>query len=94
MSPRDLLALISFIVAMACALFANVFLEMMVEKVNQKAAEQIPFFMTPPVMVRIFREYRGLYPDGRLHVYAVAAFLSAVLSMLVFALALGLIPFS
>ena len=90
MSPRDLVALLSLLAGLGSAFLANVFIQLMAERIDQKGGTEVPLFMPPPVMVRVFREYRGLYPDGRLHVYLVAAMLSAALSMLVFAVSFGL----
>jgi hypothetical protein len=59
----------------------------MIRNVNRKT-RMSPFryiAVTPPEWVRLFREYRRLYPDGRLHVYAAVAFALAAVSMLVLA---------
>ena len=93
MSPRDLVALLSLLAALGSAFLANVFIQLMAERINQKGGAEVPPFMPPPVMVRVFREYRSLYPAGRLHVYLVTAMLSAALSMLVFAVSFGFVPF-
>lgn len=82
MSAWYALAGASFLVAMAGGIMGNVYYIRMIGAINQVKREgpPIPVFgwETPNRSQLIFREYRRLYPDGRLHVnlriaHAVAA---------------------
>jgi hypothetical protein len=52
------------------------FFIMMIGEINRKRQEGnlVSFFgFTPLKTLRIFLEYRSLYPDGKLHIYSLAA---------------------
>jgi len=41
------------------------------------------FGFTPPKVLRIFAEYRRLYPNGKLHIYALTVFTIAMIALIV-----------
>jgi hypothetical protein len=87
MNVADIVAAVFFGMALLSALLANVFMFNMIRAVNRKAADEhrIPYVAAMPTeLVRAFREYRLLYPEGRLHIYAAAAMGSALLNVLMF----------
>lgn len=58
-------------------LTANVLLMRMIDAVNSRKPKESRFsyyWHTPDKGLRILREYREMYPLGRLHVYCLAAF--------------------
>jgi hypothetical protein len=94
MSTRDIVALTSFGVGLSGAFLANMLILMMIGEINRKTSEErlISYFgYTLSKVVRIFREYRSAYPEGKLHVYTFAAIALAVFSMLSFAISFGII---
>jgi hypothetical protein len=84
MNARTIICVVSFCVAMTGLFVANIFLFMMIGEVNRKREEGslISYFSyTFPKVVRIFREYRITYPQGKLNIYAVAGFALAIISL-------------
>jgi hypothetical protein len=62
---------------------ANMFLMMMIAEINRKRPENdlVSYFgFTFFKMRRIFREYRRLYPGGKLHIYSRMSFAVSVIS--------------
>jgi hypothetical protein len=47
------------------------------------------FGFTFPKLLRIFREYRSLYPDGKLRIYLLAAFAIAMSALISVAVCIG-----
>lgn len=73
---------------------ANMFLVMMIGEINRKRQEGnlVSYFVfTYPKTLRIFREYRSSYPDGKLHIYWLAAFALVVIGMIGVAVSLLII---
>lgn len=67
---------LSIAIALIAALLANLWTFWMIREVNRRIGDEPPvrFIANPPQeFVRLFREYRRLYPDGRLHWYICAA---------------------
>lgn len=65
-------ALVSFSVGMTALGSANRLLTMMIGEINRKTPDdrQLSYFgFTPSRYHLIFREYRRLYPNGKLHAY-------------------------
>jgi hypothetical protein len=85
MSTRVITSVVSFCIAMTGLFLANMFLTMMIGEINRKRQEgnQVSYFgFTFPKMLRIFGEYRRLYPERHLlHIYALAAFTLAVIGL-------------
>ena len=72
-------------VGASATIIVTMFTVMMIGEINRQRTEDnlIPYFsFTPPTMLRVFSEYRHLYPNGRLHLYAVATFISALVGLL------------
>jgi hypothetical protein len=58
----------------------------MIGEINRKKEDGrlISYFgFTPPKVLRIFAEYRRLYPNGRLHISALAVFAIAMVALIV-----------
>lgn len=67
---------------------------MMIGEINRKRQEnkQISYFgFTFPKMLRIYREYRRLHSNGKLHIYALGSFVLAIISLLAVAVCLRII---
>jgi hypothetical protein len=76
MSTRAITGIISFCIAMTGIFLANMFLMMMIGEINRKRPDGnlVSYFGFAPLkVIRIFGEYRGLYPNGRMHMYSFAA---------------------
>jgi hypothetical protein len=94
MSARAIIGIIFFCVAMTGVFLANMYLMMMIREINRNRQEEnlISYFgFTFPKTLRIFREYRRSYPDGKLHIYALAAFAIAMSSLISVAACLRII---
>jgi hypothetical protein len=86
MSTTVVVALISLCLMISGFVSANMFLLMMIGEINRQRQEGdlISYFgFTPLKTLRIFREYRRLYPDGKLHVYSLISFAIAVISLII-----------
>jgi len=73
---------------------ANMTLIMMIGEINRKRQEGnlISYFgFTFPKLLRIFREYRSLYPDGKLRIYNLAAFAIAMSALISVGARIGII---
>ena len=84
MSTRAIIFIISFGVAMNVVFLGSMFLMMMIGEINRKRQEGnlVSYFcFTFPKMLRIFREYRSLYPQGNLHIYALITLALVVLGL-------------
>jgi hypothetical protein len=95
MSARLVAGVLAFGVAMTAVFLGNLFLRKMIEEINRQRPEgdQVDYFwFTLPKSLRIFAEYRSLYPDGKYADHARAAIASAAVGMLVTAVCIGIIP--
>jgi hypothetical protein len=75
-------------------LLANMFLMMMIGEVNRKRREGnlVSYFgFTFPKMLRIFGDYGRSYPTGKLHLYALGAFVLAILGLISVAVCLRIL---
>lgn len=91
MTGRTVVGIISFCLVLTGLFLANMFLWMMIGEINRKRDEGhlVSYFgFTFPKMLRIFSEYRRLYPGGKLHVYAWSAFAVAMLFLIAVAVCL------
>ena len=94
MSSRATTAIILLSIAISGVVLANMFLIMMIGEINRQRGEGnlISYFgFTLPKMLHIFREYRRLYPNGKLHLYALASFAAAMLGLITVAICLHII---
>jgi hypothetical protein len=76
MSTRLLVGIAFFSAAMTGIFLGNMFQLMMIGEVNRKNHDdqQISFFWFDlSKIVRIFKEYRRLYPEGKLHLAALGS---------------------
>jgi hypothetical protein len=89
MSPKAMVAIIAFFVAMSSVVLGNMFFIMMIGEINRKRQEGnlISYFGYTPMKVRRVRsEYRSLYPNGKLRIYYVVTEALFVISMTTVAL--------
>jgi hypothetical protein len=92
MSTNILIALVLFAFAQACVVVAGYLQWIIIAEVNRKLpdAEQISYFLGyPGKYFKILREYRRLYPEGRLPALSGLAFGAGLLFMLAAAWAFG-----
>ena len=85
MSTRLIVAIVSFCVGMTGVFLGNMFTVMMIGEINRKRQDgnQVSYFgFTFPKMLRIFGEYRSLYPNGNLHMSALAALALMIIGMI------------
>ena len=94
MSTRVIIGIIFFCVAMTGIFLGNIFTMMMIGEINRKRQEGnlISYFgFTPLKSVQILREYRSSYPDGKLHIYSLAAVALMIIGMIGVAVCIGII---
>ena len=94
MSAIAIIGIISFCVSLTGVIWANMFLIMMIGEINRERQEGnlVSYFgFAFPKMLRIFREYRSSYPDGKLHIYSLTAFAIAVIALIIVAVCIGII---
>ena len=80
------IGIIAFCVTLSGVILANMFVIMMIGEINRKKEEGglISYFgFSPPKVHRIFAEYRSLYPNGKLHIYALGVFAVAMIALIV-----------
>lgn len=97
MSARLFIGVLSFCVAMTAVFLGNLCLWRMIEEINRKrqGGDLIDYFwFTLPKTMRIFEEYRILYPDGKYADYTRAAMVLAAISMCAAAVSIGILPLS
>jgi hypothetical protein len=88
MNLRLVIGIIAFCFTLSGVILANMFVIMMIGEINRKREDGklISYFgSTPPNTMRIFEEYRRLYPKGKLHIYALGVFGLAMISLSVVA---------
>ena len=82
------IGIIAFCAALSGVILANLFVLMMIGEINRKKEDGklISYFgSTPPKTLQIFGEYRRLYPNGKLHIYALAMFARGMIALFVVA---------
>lgn len=94
MSARIIAGIVSFCLAMTAILVANMITTAMIGEINRKRQDDklmsyIGF--TPSKILQIFREYRSLYLDGRLHIYEFAVAFVGVVCMVMMAVCFRII---
>lgn len=80
------IGIIAFCLALSGVILANMFVIMMIGEINRKREDgkYISYFgFTPPKTIRIFDEYRRLCPNGKLHIYALAVFVLAMIALII-----------
>ena len=94
LSPRLITGVVSFCLVLTGLFVANMFLTMMIGEINRKRHEgSLVSYLgfSFPKILRIFHEYRGACPEGKMHVFALAAFTVALLGLITVALCLRII---
>lgn len=94
MNARVITGIISFCLTMTGLFLANMLLTMMIGEINRKRQDGnlVSYFgFTFPKMLRIFGDYRSSYPTGNLHMYALAAFVLAIVGLISVAVCLRII---
>ena len=94
LSARIIIGIISFCLAITGIFLGNMVQTMMIGEINRKRQDGnlISYIgYTFPKIIRIFREYHLLYPNGKLRVYALAAIVLAFIGMIGAALAFHII---
>src|SRR5260370_32737522 len=77
LSTTAIVLIILFCLAVSAIFLCNLFLTMMIGEINRKREEGnlISYFgFTPFKTLRIFKEYRSVYPKGKLHIYALVTY--------------------
>ena len=67
---------------------------MMMAEINRKRKEGNPisyFGFTFPKILRIHREYRDLYPNGKLYIYELASFAPAMIGAIILAVCIRIL---
>ena len=73
---------------------ANMLMIMMIGEINRhrQTGSLVSYFgFTFPKIVRIFDEYRSSYPNGKLHIYSLTAFVFAGIALIGFAVCFRII---
>lgn len=94
LSTRLITGIVSFCFALTGLFVANMFLTMMIGEINRKRHEEglVSYLgFSFPKILRIFGEYRRSYPGGRMHVFALAAFVLALLGLITVAVCLRIV---
>jgi hypothetical protein len=94
LSTRLITGIVSFCFALTGLFVANMVLTMMIGEINRKRQEgSLVSYLgfSFPKILRIFGAYRHLYPGGRMHVFALAAFAVALLGLIGVAVCLRII---
>jgi len=85
MSGRVIIGIFAFCIAGAGVFLGNMLTTTMIAEINRKRREgdlvsNIGF--TPQKSRMIVREYRRLYPDGRLHIYSYLSLAAVIAGMI------------
>ena len=91
-SGRAIMGIVSLSCAMTGLFVANIFLTIMIGEINRKRPDGnlISYFgFAFTKMLRIFSEYRGSYPQGKIHLYSLLALALAVAGLIGVAACLG-----
>lgn len=93
-SIRIVAGVIVFCTGAAAADAASMFTTIMIAEINRQRKEdnQISYLgYHPPKMLQISREYRRLYPNGRLRYYANATFIIVMIALIITAVCFRII---
>lgn len=83
------ISIILLCAATSAAILANMLIIMMIGEINRKREEGnlVSYFdFTPGKVFRVFKEYRSLYPDGKLHLCALSTFAVAMIGLIIAAI--------
>ena len=86
MSAGAIIAIIAICVMVICSFLMNMIFFMMVEAIDRQRRGESLFSDFGYIRLRlldVFREYRSSYPNGKLHVYGLAAFAVGLIGMVV-----------
>ena len=82
---RVVLGIGFFCLGIAAAIVNYIFTIKMIDEINRQreGENQIEYLgSTPSKTLRILKEYRSLYPDGRFRDYAIASFITMMVALL------------
>jgi len=85
MSARAIIGIVAFCLAGTGVFVGNMLTMAMIGEINRKRREDdlVSYFgFTPQKSLMIFREYRRIYPDGKLHIYEYLALAAAIGGMI------------
>jgi hypothetical protein len=85
MSARAIIGIISICVAIISSIAANMVLFMMIEAIDRRRKDDSLFSDFGYLRLRllqVLREYRTSYPEGRLHLYGLAAIAAGLIGMI------------
>lgn len=91
MTATVVVMIVAFCVGLSGVFLANMFITMMIGEINRRRsdADLLSYFgFTPAKIFRLFSEYRSLYPEGHLHVFALACFACTMVGFIVVAVCL------
>lgn len=94
MSIRAIIGIIFFCFGMTGVFLGNMTLMIMIGEINRKRQEgDLVSYLgfTLPKFLRILREYRSSYPDGKLHIYYFAAVALVFIGFIGTAVCIGII---
>lgn len=87
MSARGIIYVISFPCYVIGCFLMNMFQMMIVDQTNDKrqVGNHISHLgrHSPRIIIKMFGEYRSLYPQGKLHIYALVSLALVVISMII-----------
>ena len=92
-SPRVIIGIISSCVALTGIIVANMILMAVIGEINRRreAGKSFSYFgFTFIKLLRIFREYRNLYPNGYLYIYAWMSFAVAIVGLIIVGVCIGI----
>jgi hypothetical protein len=86
-----IIGILSFCVGMTGVILGNMFQLMMIGEIKRKRQQgdslsYVGFW--PAKIARIHSEYRGLYPNGKLHLYTLTAFALQIIGFVTFGVCL------
>lgn len=85
MSGRVVVGIVAFCIAGTGVFLGNMLTMIMIGEINRKRGEDnlVSYFgFTPQKSRMIIREYRRLYPDGKLHIYSYLAVVAVIAGMI------------
>jgi hypothetical protein len=85
MSAREIIFIISISVFVIASFLTNMFHMMMVDQINDKRPVENHISHIRhrvPLIMHIIREYRSLYPQGKLHIYTLGSFALVLINVI------------
>jgi hypothetical protein len=93
LTPTAIVLIILGCLAVSATFMCTFFLTIMIGEINRKraAGSLISYSAyTPSKVLRVFREYRSLYPSGKLHICALIMYVADVLGLIMVAVWLSI----